>query len=81
MNNECPAQNNVSHFAELCLHPWKDHNDRNHCPQQQEEGERQPCDGGVIGRGTAATQEAWSRATQTRGLLERRKMTLMLPDM
>lgn len=49
----------VDYLTELCLHSRKDHDDGHHSAQQQKDGEDQPCDSGVIGRGTTATQEAW----------------------
>lgn len=55
-------------LAELCLHSRKDHDDGHHSSQQQKEGEHQPCDSGVVGRGTASTQKAWGWATQAGGL-------------
>lgn len=57
-----------SHFTELRLHSRKDHDDGHHGTQQQKEGEHQPSDGGVVGGGTAATQQAWCWATQTGSL-------------
>lgn len=57
-----------SYFAELRLHPRKDHDDGHHGPQQQEEGENQPRDGGVIGGRTAAAEQTWCWSAQTGGL-------------
>lgn len=47
------------YLTELCLHSREDHDDGHHGSQEQEKGEHQPRDGGVIGRGTTSTQKAW----------------------
>lgn len=56
------------HFAELCFHSRKNHDDGHHCAEKKEERENQSCDGGVIWGGTAATQKTGCWTTETGGL-------------
>lgn len=54
-----------SNLLQLSLHARQNHDDGNKCPQEQKEGEDQPCDGGAVGGGATTTQQARRRTAQT----------------
>lgn len=60
------------YLFKIVFHAWKNHNDRHQCPKQQQEGESQAGDGGVVRWRAAWRQEAGGRAAQTRRLEKRR---------
>lgn len=53
---------------QLLLHTRDDHNDGHEGAEEEEEGEEEAGDGGVLGRGAAATEQARGRATEARNL-------------
>lgn len=61
-------QFHLMYLFKMLLHAWENHNDGHHGPEQQQEGESQPADGGVVRWWTAWWQEAGGRAAQTRCL-------------
>lgn len=58
----------VLYLVQLLLHARDYHDDGHEGAEEEEEGEEEAGDGGVLGRGAAATEQAWGRATETRHL-------------
>lgn len=55
---------------QLLLHARDYHNDGHKGAEEEEEGEEEARDSGVLGRGAAAAEQAWCRAAET-GHLQR----------
>jgi len=60
----------VIHLVQLLLHAGDYHNDGHKGAEEEEEGEEEAGDGGALGRGAAAAEQAWCRAAET-GHLQR----------